>query len=95
MLKPEDYTEDQGRPRIEAIAATLARLAEDAQFDIPARRARSLPVLEAPPPGQGAPGSLEILAYTVGLERVELRIRTSAPGFVQVSHPWFPSPSCR
>ena len=91
MLKPEDYTEAQGRPRIEAIAAALARLAEDARFDIPARHARAIPVLEAPPAASGAEGSLEVLGYTVGLERVELRLRATSPGFVQVSHPWFPS----
>lgn len=95
MLWPEDFHSAQDAPRIGAVAAELWRFAATEDIDGATRTAAVIAVNDDAVatgvlPASG-PWHAVILDYGVGLTSVTLQVEADAPGFVQLSHPWFPS----
>jgi hypothetical protein len=77
------------------IAAFLGRYLRTAQIDLASHQAqtllvRSLPVQADVASGSDAAWRPRLLSYDVSLQTVRLAIQSDQPGFVQLSHPWFP-----
>jgi hypothetical protein len=92
MLWAEDFT--PGQPRVAALEAYLAAYLDAAQPDWPNREASFLPVLAAAtgqPEGGGAdPWHPRLDAYAVSLGALTADVTVDLPGYVQLSHAWFP-----
>jgi 6-pyruvoyl-tetrahydropterin synthase related domain len=93
MLWTEDFT--AGDPRVAQLSAYLRLYLDEAQPDWTTREASSLPVLEIP---QRQPDTVTSASwharledYAVSLGKVTAVVTVDGPGYVQLSHPWFPS----
>lgn len=94
MLWPVFYSLPWMAGFIRDIDATIARFIEIEQPDPATASARAIPVQQAVPVGAGAPDgpwTATVRSYAVSLDRVSMRIETDGTGWVQLSHPWFPS----
>ncbi len=95
MLWPEDFRSAKDAPRIDAIKAELRRFMAAEGIDGATRTARAIAVNDgaavADPPQASGPWHPMVQDYAVGLTSVALRVEADAPGYVQLSHPWFPS----
>jgi hypothetical protein len=100
LLWNEDYYTRNANPTVSGIEAFLGRYLKLAQIDPTTHTARALPVRALPAPlslepAAGYPSKRLITRYSVSLERVVLRIESDAPGYVQLSHPWYPDTEVR
>jgi hypothetical protein len=86
-------------PMVTALDAYLRGYIDELAPDWPAREAACLPVSAVPAGGLdlGASGSWhpKLDAYAVSLDKVTVVVTTDAPGYVQLSHPWFPGNAVR
>jgi hypothetical protein len=93
----EDGSVLHGRPA--DVNAFLAEYLHAAKIDAPAQRALALPVRAVPQAYSGATAESDwahrVDAYAVSMQSVDLTVTTSGPGYVQISHPWFPSNEIR
>lgn len=78
---------------IREIEAAFARFAEAERPDPANAAALAIPIQQALPAGAALEGPWKpaIRGYSVSLDRVTMRLEADAPGWVQLSHPWFPS----
>jgi hypothetical protein len=95
LLWNEDYDTPSAHPTVAAVEGFLRRYLEVAEIDPATHTASALPVRASPPPplfanALGGPSKQLVSLYSVSLERVLLRIESDAPGYVQLSHPWYP-----
>jgi hypothetical protein len=102
--KPMFWDEDfvRGEPRTAQTAAYLRSYLEQARPDWSLRQAAALPVLAMPAPatpGAAAPDSPpwspRLLSYAVTVNRVTATVSADGPGYVQLSHAWFPGNQVR
>jgi hypothetical protein len=94
MLWEEDFSAPASQPRIAAIDDVMRQFLDIEKPDLTTRMAAALAVQgtpPAPPPGADRPWHPVLLNYSVGLDTVRLTVETDEPGYVQISHPWFPS----
>ena len=65
-----------------------------AEIDPATHTAAALPVRTLPPPPPSAavtgPSKQLVTGHSVSLERVLLRVESDAPGYLQISYPWYP-----
>jgi hypothetical protein len=95
LLWNEDYYTPSAGATVTAVEAFLRRYLQAAQIDPATHTAAALPVrgLFLPPPfatPAGDPPKRLVTQYLVSLEKVVLKIESDAPGYVQLSHPWYP-----
>jgi len=92
MLWLEEFT--SANPRVEQLSDYLRRYLDALQPDWPERSASALPVLAVPREQMdtAAPGvwHARLDAYAVSLGKVTATVTVDGPGYVQLSHPWFP-----
>lgn len=95
MLWPHQFARDNPlvAARIAGIDTFLAQVAAveapDGQRIAGALAVRALDAGEAP--AQAGAWTPHLVAYTVDLERVSLRIESDGDGYAQLAHPWFPA----
>jgi hypothetical protein len=100
LLWDANYYIPGGDPTVTAVEEFLGRYLKTAEIDPATHTALALPVraLPSPPPAEGAgggPSKQRVTEYSVSLEKVLLRIESDAPGYVQVSYPWYPDTEVR
>lgn len=93
MIWREDW--DSHTSQTTDIAAFLGRYLQTARIDLTSHQADTLPVRSLPAQADAtsrsnAPWHPRLLSYDVSLQTVRLAIQSDQPGFVQLSHPWFP-----
>ncbi len=94
MLWEEDFSAPASQPRIAAIDEVMRQFLDIEKPDLTTRMAAALAIQGTPPehpPGADHPWHPVLLNYSVGLDTVRLTVETDEPGYVQLSHPWFPS----
>jgi len=95
MLWSDDFRSAPSEPRRDAVAAALRRFVAAEGIDIATQMAHAIAVrdntMATDAPQAAKPWHAMILDYAVGLTVVTLRVEADAPGYVQLSHPWFPS----
>jgi hypothetical protein len=92
MLWGEDFF-IPASPQAKGVEAFLRRYLETAKINGGPHMAETIPVRALPEralDSASAEWQPQLISYTVGLERVDLKIHTNGPGYVQVAHPWFP-----
>jgi len=84
-------------PQAQRMSAFLDRVLQTMQYQ-PAQRVAArilMPTLPAgdglTTPGEEAQTAVSVKRYTVSADRVDLMVAVSAPGFLQLSHPWYPT----
>jgi hypothetical protein len=95
LLWNEDYYTPSADSRVTGVEAFLRRYLEATKIDPVTHTARALPVRSLPSPlpfatAAGGPSKQLVTRYSVSLEQVRLRIESDLPGYVQLSHPWYP-----
>jgi len=95
LLWNDDYYTPSAGATVPAVEAFLRRYLQAAQIDPATHTAAALPVrdLSRPPPfatPTGDPSKWLVTRYSVSLEKVVMKIESDAPGYVQLSHPWYP-----
>jgi hypothetical protein len=95
LLWNEDYYIPSADPTVTGVEAFLRRYLKAAEIDPATHTASALPVRALPSPlpfatPAGGPSKRLVTRYSVSLERVALRIESDTPGYVQLSHPWYP-----
>jgi hypothetical protein len=96
LLWNEDYyLPDADSAAVTGVEAFLRRYLEAAEIDPATHTARALPVRALPSPrpfttAADGPSKQLVTRYSVSLEKVALRIESDVPGYVQLSHPWYP-----
>ena len=102
MFWDEDFA--NGQPRIAQTAAYLRVWLDQARPDWSTRQAAALPVLALPvaatPKGgaahlNSAPWTPRLEAYAVAVSKVTATVSANGPGYVQLSHAWFPGNQVR
>jgi hypothetical protein len=95
LLWNENYYTPGADPAVTAVERFLRRYLSTAGIDpathtasaLPVRALPSSPLFEAA--GHGSSKRV-VTGYSVSLEKVALRVESDAPGYVQVSYPWYP-----
>jgi hypothetical protein len=93
MLWSEDYDADPPDPQVAATVEFLQRYLRATQLDPASHLASALAVRALPggtPPSASGTWHPLVTRYEVGLQRVTMTVTSDAPGYVQLSHPWFP-----
>lgn len=95
MLWDEDFRPDARDRTVAAIDSFLARWLQvtvpTAAGHAAALAVRVLPPgMTARPPGDQDDWKARLVSYHVGLQRVDLRVATTAAGYAQLAFPWYP-----
>jgi 6-pyruvoyl-tetrahydropterin synthase related domain len=95
LLWNEDYYPPNDDPKVTAVEGFLHRYVEIAEIDPATHTAAALPVRTLPPAPPSAaavtgPSKQLVTGHSVSLERVLLRVESDAPGYLQISYPWYP-----
>ncbi len=89
----------RGEPRIAQAAAYLRYWLDQARPDWSIRQAQALPVLAMPKAGpaepNAAPWTPRLDSYAVTVSTVTAKVTANGPGYVQLSHAWFPGNEVR
>jgi len=94
MLWDEDFSAPGAQPRIAAIDGVMLQFLDIEKPNLTTRMAAALAIQGRPPQPpleEDRPWHPVLQSYSVGLDTVHLTIETDAAGYVQLSHPWFPS----
>jgi hypothetical protein len=98
MLWSEFYDDDPPHPQVTGIIDFLHRYLRAMRIDPATDLAAAIPVRSLPdglPPPASDAWHPRMTAYQVGLQRVAMTVVSDAPGYVQLSHPWFPASQVR
>jgi hypothetical protein len=94
MLWEPDFYVTPPATKIRRIQEQLTAWREAEQLDMPHRQAEYIAVRDLPPqiadePTVGAWHPV-LESYDTGLEKTTFHVRSDAPGYAQLSHPWYP-----
>jgi hypothetical protein len=100
LLWNENYYAPGGDPTVTAVEEFLRRYLQAAEIDPATHTAGAIPVRALPSPlpvatTAGDPSKWLVTRYSVSLETIALRIESDSPGYVQLSHPWYPDTEVR